>query len=163
MKNALRKLRVSSLALTLGVVSFGIITPNANAEELVYRVGDTVYDNREVEDKTTIQESLNPLENAPGLAAQPTVNSKVSRYLVPPLISATATSSATMKQNKIVAKTRAYNDLGGLMGTKTDSASNSSYAGATVSTGIKYISRAIGNHTYEKSGYVTINHETRTS
>lgn len=82
MKNALRKLRVSSLALTLGVVSFGVLSPNASAEGLVYRVGDTIYDTRETEEKTTIQESLNPLENSSGLAAQPTVNSKVSRYLV---------------------------------------------------------------------------------
>ncbi|MGG5741637.1 hypothetical protein [Bacillus cereus group sp. IBL03679] len=33
MRNVLRKLGVSSLALTLGFVSFGVLSPNANAEE----------------------------------------------------------------------------------------------------------------------------------
>ncbi|PIE91804.1 hypothetical protein CO726_30055 [Bacillus fungorum] len=33
MRNALKKLGVSSLALTLGIVSFGVLSPNANAEE----------------------------------------------------------------------------------------------------------------------------------
>lgn len=33
MRNVLKRLGVSSLALTLGVVSFGVLSPNANAEE----------------------------------------------------------------------------------------------------------------------------------
>ncbi|HFJ9441176.1 TPA: hypothetical protein ACGW7M_004309 [Bacillus albus] len=33
MRNVLKKLGVSSLALTLGFVSFGVLSPNANAEE----------------------------------------------------------------------------------------------------------------------------------
>ena len=159
-KKNLFKAKSAALALTLGVGIISLAPTASYAEEgSVFRTGDAIYDLREMEEKSTIQESLNPFEKS----TKATVNSKVSRYLVPPLISATATSSATMKQDKIVAKARAYNDLGGLMGTETDSTKNSSYAGATVRTGVKYISRAIGNHTYEKSGYVTVNHETKTS
>lgn len=143
------------LSLGIGVIGLGPTTSYA-AEGPIYRVGDAIYDTREMEEKSTIQESLNPSEKL----TKATVHSKVSRFLIPPLVSATATSSATMKQDKIVAKARAYNDRGGLIGTKTDTGKKSAYAGATVNTGTIYIKKAIGNHSYEKAGYVPIYHET---
>ncbi|MFD4820307.1 hypothetical protein [Peribacillus butanolivorans] len=76
--------------------------------------------------------------------------------------SATATSSAAVKEDHISAKVRVYNSKGGLQGQKTDSQTKSTYAGATYtdkSTSIP--ATAFGNHTYVKKSYKTVVHETK--
>lgn len=76
--------------------------------------------------------------------------------------SATATSSAAVKEDTISAKVRVYSSKGGLKGQKTDSQKNSTYAGATYTDKSNNIpATAFGNHTYVKKSYKTVVHETK--
>ncbi|PJN86553.1 MULTISPECIES: hypothetical protein [Bacillaceae] len=76
--------------------------------------------------------------------------------------SATATSSAAVKEDTIAAKVRVYSSKGGLKGQKTDSQKNSTYAGATFTDKSNNIpATAFGNHTYVKKSYKTVVHETK--
>ena len=95
-------------------------------------------------------------------SSNPVVTSNVKRFLIPPLISATATSESTVKEDYIEAKVRAYYDTGGLMGTGVDSATKATYAGAQYSAGTKWVSKAYGSHVYKLSGYKDVYHETST-
>ena len=149
---------VLSASLLLGGLT-PIIT-EANDIEKSFETDTAVYD---LSMKDEITSSLVPLEDGGiALAADYTVTSNVKRYLVPPLVSATATSSSTTSLDYIEATVRAYYDTGGLMGTASDSAKKSSYAGAQYSSGFKFIDMAYGSHVYKNAGYKDIYHETST-
>ncbi|MCU4715782.1 hypothetical protein OCE25_26240 [Bacillus cereus] len=150
----------------LGIIGFSTlvlggalpIVSHAAENEGVVKTNSAIYDYRMIEEKSTVKESLNSLGNM--TKAAPTNTSQVKRFLVPPLISATATSNSSVKEDYISATVRAYNDSGGLWGTKSDSATKSSYAGATYDSGVKYIKFAYGSHVYKLAGYKDVVHET---
>lgn len=161
--------KTGAVALT-GLLLFGCISPissEASSRNLeVFKTEDAMYDLQEISEKSSVKEKVgsvsNSLFSATTSKSNPINSSSVKRFLIPPLISATAITQSTVKEDFIQAKVRAYNDGGGLYGSKTDTGKKSSYAGIEYVTKTKWISFAYGNHVYKLSGYKDVYHETTT-
>lgn len=167
-KASRKVLKKSVIVTTLSLSVLGLGGVAGAAGSNVQVLDNTIKDLTPIAEKSTTSQPLEGVFTASSTGYS--VSSKISGNFSSfrpssEKLNAIATSSATKAIDSIYAKARIFEN-GGLVGSASDTNSNSSYTGVTAKSPSGFATwdnDARGNHSFKEAGFKDVYHETYTS